>query len=102
GCAARGSFNGARSDAVVDLKAQFQFLDVDLLACTSELFGLTRLTGRGNLGVALEATGNSPFALAQSLDGTATLTGHAGAISGFHVGQLVKRLERRPASICPS
>jgi AsmA protein len=98
GGVAKGSFNVARSDAVVDLKAQFQFLDVDLLACTSELFGLTRLTGRGNLGVALEATGNSPFALAQSLDGTATLTGHDGAISGFNVEQLLKRLERRPLS----
>src|SRR3954454_7000834 len=98
GGVAKGSFNVARSDAVVDLKAQFQFIDVDLLSCTSELFGLTRLTGRGNLGVALEATGNSPFALAQSLDGTATLTGHDGAISGFNVEQLLKRLERRPLS----
>ena len=98
GGVAKGSFNVARSDAVVDLKAQFQFIDVDLLSCTSELFGLTKLTGRGNLGVALEATGNSPFALAQSLDGTATLTGHDGAISGFNVEQLLKRLERRPLS----
>ena len=38
------------------------------------------------------------MALAQSLDGTATLTGHDGAISGFNVEQLLKRLERRPLS----
>jgi AsmA protein len=62
------------------------------------LFGVTKLSGRGNLNVALEATGNSPFGLAQSLDGTATLTGHDGAISGFNVEQLLKRLERRPLS----
>ncbi|HEU0082793.1 MAG TPA: AsmA family protein, partial [Bradyrhizobium sp.] len=98
GGVAKGSLNVARSDAMVDLKAQFQFIDVDLLTCTSELFGFTKLTGRGNLGVALEATGNSPFALAQSLDGTATLTGHDGAISGFNVEQLLRRLERRPLS----
>jgi AsmA protein len=98
GGVARGSFNIARSDAVVDVKAQFQFIDVDLLSCTSELFGFTRLSGRGNLNVALEATGNSPFGLAQSLDGTATLTGHDGAISGFNVEQLLRRLERRPLS----
>jgi AsmA protein len=36
--------------------------------------------------------------LAQSLDGTATLTGHDGAINGFNVEQLLKRLERRPLS----
>jgi AsmA protein len=95
---AKGSFNVARSDAVVDVKAQFQFIDVDLLSCASELFGVTKLTGRGNLNVALEATGNSPFGLAQSLDGTAALTGHDGAISGFNVEQLLKRLERRPLS----
>jgi len=98
GGVAKGSFNVARSEAMVDLKAQFQFIDVDLLSCASELFGMTKLTGRGNLGVALEATGNSPFALAQSLDGTATLTGHNGAIAGFNVEQLLKRLERRPLS----
>jgi AsmA protein len=95
---AKGSFSIARSDAVADIKAQFQFIDVDLLSCASELFGLTKLSGRGNLSVALEATGNSPFGLAQSLDGTAALTGHDGAISGFNVEQLLKRLERRPLS----
>src|SRR6201747_2378544 len=46
---AKGSFNVARSDAVVDVKAQFQFIDVDLLSCASELFGITKLSGRGNL-----------------------------------------------------
>jgi len=95
---ARGSFNIARSDAVADVKAQFQFIDVDLQACVSEIFGVTKLTGRGNLNVALEASGNSPFGLAQSLDGTANLTGHDGAIAGFNVEQLLKRLERRPLS----
>jgi AsmA protein len=95
---ARGSFGVARSDATADVKAQFQFTDVDLQACASELFGVTKLSGRGNLGVSLVASGSSPFGLASSLDGTATLTGHDGAISGFNVEQLLKRLERRPLS----
>jgi AsmA protein len=94
----KGSFGVARSDAVADVKAQFQFTDVDLQACASDLFGVTKLSGRGNLSMALEASGSSPFGLAQSLDGTATLTGHDGAISGFNVEQLLKRLERRPLS----
>jgi AsmA protein len=95
---ARGSFGIARSDAVADVKAQFQFIDVDLQACASELFGVTKLSGRGNLNVSLVASGSSPFGLASSLDGTATLTGHDGAISGFNAEQLLKRLERRPLS----
>jgi AsmA protein len=95
---ANGSFGIARSDAVADVKAQFQFTDVDLQACASELFGITKLSGRGNLNVSLVASGSSPFGLAQSLDGTVSLTGHDGAIAGFNVEQLLKRLERRPLS----
>ena len=95
---ARGSFGVARSDAVADVKAQFQFTDVDLQSCASELFGISKLSGRGNLNVSLVASGTSPFGLASSLDGTATLTGRDGAIAGFNVEQLLKRLERRPLS----
>src|SRR6266702_2980467 len=95
---AKGSFGIARSDAAADVKAQLQFTDVDLQACASELFGINKLSGRGNLSVSLVASGTSPFGLASSLDGTATLTGHDGAIAGFNVEQLLKRLERRPLS----
>src|SRR4029078_2142705 len=95
---AKGSFGIARSDAIADVKAQFQFTDVDLQACASELFGINKLASRGNLNVSLVAPGASPFALASSLDGTATLTGRDGAIAGFNVEQLLKRLERRALS----
>jgi AsmA protein len=95
---AKGSFAITRADTVADVKAQFQFSDVDLQPCASELFGVTRLSGHGNLNVSLAASGASPFGLAQSLNGTATLNGHDGAISGFNVEQLLKRLERRPLS----
>jgi AsmA protein len=95
---ARGSFAVTRTDAVADVKAQFQLIDVDLQSCAGELFGITKLSGRGNLNVSLVASGTSPFGLAQSLDGTASLAGHDGAIAGFNVEQLLKRLERRPLS----
>jgi AsmA protein len=95
---AKGSFGIARSDTVADIKAQFQFTDVDLQACATELFGLNKLSGRGNINVSLLASGSSPFGLVQSLDGSATVTGHDGAIAGFNAEQLLKRLERRPLS----
>ena len=95
---AKGSFALARADSFADVKAQFQFTDVDLQACASELFGFSKLSGRGNLGVSLSASGSSPYGLAQSLDGTASLTGHDGAIAGFNAEQLLRRLERRPLS----
>lgn len=94
----KGSLSVARSDAVADVKAQFQLNDVDLDASATELFGFRKLSGRGNINLALEASGASPYALTQTLDGTATLTGHDGAIGGFNVEQLLKRLERRPLS----
>jgi AsmA protein len=94
----KGSFGVARSDAAADVRAQFQFTDVDLQACASELFGVTKLSGRGNLNVSLVASGSSPFGLAQSLNGTATLTGRDGAISGVNAEQLLKRLQRQPLS----
>src|SRR3954447_22941697 len=95
---AKGSLGIARSDAIADVRAQFQFTDVDLQASMTELFGINKLSGRGNLNVSLVASGASPFGLASSLDGTALLTGHDGAIAGFNVEQLLKRLERRPLS----
>jgi AsmA protein len=98
GGVAKGWFGIARADTVADIKAQFQFTDVDLQACASDLFGVNKLSGRGNLSVSVVASGSSPFGLAQSLDGTATLTGHDGAIAGFNAEQLLKRLERRPLS----
>jgi AsmA protein len=90
----KGQLGIAHSEAVADVKAQFQFNDVDLQACASDMFGVSRLTGRGNLSIALEASGSSPFGLAQSLDGTATLTGHDGAIGGFNAEGLLRRLGR--------
>jgi AsmA protein len=95
---AKGSFGIARSDAVADVRAELQFSDVDLQSCATELFGISKITGRGNVSISLTASGSSPFGLAQSLDGTATLTGHDGAISGFNAEQLLRRLERRPLS----
>ncbi|MFZ5739135.1 AsmA family protein [Rhodopseudomonas palustris] len=98
GGVAQGTFGIARSDRAASVKAQFQFNDVDLQTCAADLLGVRNLSGRGNLSVSLEAEGASPFGLAQSLDGSALLTGHDGAISGFNVEQLLKRLERRPLS----
>lgn len=98
GGVAKGSFSVTRADTKADIKAQFQLADVDLEACLGELFNMRRITGRGTLGVTLEAAGANPFGIAQSLDGRATLTSRSGALTGFNIEQLLKRLERRPLS----
>lgn len=98
GGTARGTLGVARDKDAANVKAQFSFNDVELESCAADLLGVRNLSGRGDLNIALEASGSSPFGLAQSLDGTALLAGHDGAITGFNVEQLLKRLERRPLS----
>ncbi len=98
-----GSLKGAmvlsKDGEDAGVKTQLQFTDVDLEACLGELFGVRRLEGKGNLSFSVEASGDSVMALTRTLGGTATLTARQGAITGFNVEQLLKRLEQRPLSI---
>jgi AsmA protein len=94
----QGSFGLADSHAGADLKAQLQFLGVDLEQALGEMFGIRRLEGNGNLGFTIEASGASIYALAKSMNGTASLTSSNGAITGLNLEQLLRRLERRPLS----
>jgi AsmA protein len=75
-----------------------QFLDVDLENCLGQVFGVHKLEGRGNLAVNLDGRGGSVLDVTHTLNGTASLTAQAGAVSGLDVEQLLRRLERRPLS----
>ncbi|HZT25199.1 MAG TPA: AsmA family protein [Pseudolabrys sp.] len=94
----KGSMSLASSGKGVDVKSQLVFSDVDLDSCLGQLFGLRRLEGKGNITFAVEGTGDSVLGVTRTLNGTATLTGHDGALAGFDVEQLLHRLERRPLS----
>jgi AsmA protein len=95
----KGAVVIAKSAAGADIKSQLQFAEVDLESCLGELFAIRRLEGKGSLMFALEASGDSVLALTGTLAGTASLTARQGAITGFNVEQLLKRLEQRPLSI---
>ena len=95
---ARGSLGITRADTTANMKSQFQLVDVDLETCLGDLFGFRRISGRGNVTLALDASGSSPFGLTQSLGGDIALIAHDGALGGFDVERLLKRLERRPLS----
>jgi len=94
----KGTLELARSPAGADLKSQLQFAEVDLDQCLGELLGLRRLEGKGNLAFAIESSGGSIYELTKALNGTATLSSRKGAIAGFNVEQLLRRIERRPLS----
>jgi AsmA protein len=98
GLARSGTDTTATAETAANVKTQFQFNDVDLEAFAGDVLGNKKITGRGNLNITLEASGSSSYELAQSLDGTVSLTGHDGALMGFNVEQLLRRLERRPLS----
>jgi len=94
----RGTFGLAKSPAGADFRAQLQFSNVDLEQCLGDMFGIRKLEGKGNLSFAVDSSGRSVYGLTKGLNGTAGLTSRKGAIAGFNVEQLLKRIERRPLS----
>jgi AsmA protein len=94
----KGTLGIAKSTAGADLKAQLQFSNVDLEQCLGELFGIRRLEGKGNLAFAIESSGGSVYELTKALNGTASLSSRKGAITGFNVEHLLRRIERKPLS----
>jgi AsmA protein len=94
----KGSLDLAKSQTGADVKTQLQFSNVDFDACLGALLGIKRIEGKGNLVFNIEGSGGSVMAVTKSLNGTATLTGLKGAVTGVNVEQLLRRLERRPLS----
>lgn len=95
----KGALVMTKSGAGADIKSQMQFADVDLVTCLGDLFAIRKLEGRGHISLSVEASGDSVFALTRTLAGSAQLNARQGAIAGFNVEQLLKRLEQRPLSI---
>ncbi|HEY1365290.1 MAG TPA: AsmA family protein [Xanthobacteraceae bacterium] len=94
----KGTFGVAKSANGADLKAQLQFSNVDLEQSLSEMVGIRKLEGKGNLGFSIAGVGSSVHAITKALNGTAALVSHKGALVGFNVEQLLRRIERRPLS----
>ena len=94
----KGSLELAASDAGAEFKSQLQFIDVDLEKCLVDIFQFRRLDGRGDIAVAIDATGNSVLTMTRTLHGTVSLSGRQGSLVGWNVEQLLRRLERRPLS----
>lgn len=94
----KGFVDLTQSASGADVKAQMQFIDVDMRNCLNALLGTQRLEGRGNLSFNIEGTGTSVMAVTKTLTGSATLTGQKGAVTGVNVEQLLRRLERQPLS----
>jgi AsmA protein len=79
-----------------EVKSQLQFTNVDLESCLGDLFGIRRLEGKGTLTFSIEASGDSVLAFTHTLNGSAALSAQQGALVGYNVEQLLRRLESRP------
>ncbi|MGC1776919.1 MAG: AsmA family protein [Xanthobacteraceae bacterium] len=98
GGTAKGTLDLGSTENGVAVSSNMQFLDVDLETCLSQIFGMHRVQGRGNLAFDLSGSGESVLAVTRALNGTATLKAQSGALAGIDVEQLLRRLERRPLS----
>jgi AsmA protein len=91
-----GSMAIGKAPSGSEVTSQLQFADVDLETCLGDLFGLRRLEGKGTLTFSIAASGDSVLAFTHTLNGSATLTARQGALMGYNVEQLLRRLESRP------
>ena len=92
----RGSVTLGATDIGADFKSQLQFTDVDLEGALGDIFNIRRVEGRGNLALAIEASGGSILALTQSMNGSASLNGREGALLRINAEQILARIMRRP------
>jgi AsmA protein len=93
-----GTIAVAKEDKGGAVKSQMQFADIDMEQCLSQLFGVRRLEGSGNLVFSVESAGLNVQELARNLNGTAELKAKQGALTGLNVDQLLRRLQRAPLS----
>jgi AsmA protein len=98
GGSATGSFGIGNGKDGVEVSSHVRFDEVDLGNCLSQIFGLHKLEGRGTLALDIDGSGSSVWAVTHTLNGTASLNAHDGALVGINVEELLQRLEKRPLS----
>ena len=93
-----GTIAVAKSESGAEISSQMQFTEVNLEKCLGELFGMRRLEGIGNLSFSVDSTGLNVQELAGNLNGTVQVTAMQGALTGWNVEQMMRRLQRSPLS----
>jgi AsmA protein len=93
-----GTIAIGKSESGTEFSSQMQFSNVDLEKCLGELFSMHRLEGSGNLAFSVDSTGRNVQELAGNLNGTVQVTAKQGALNGWNVEQMMRRLQRSPLS----
>lgn len=95
---ASGTIAVAKSEAGAEFGSQMQFSNVDLAKCLGQLFGVNRLEGSGSLAFAVDSTGRNVQELAGNLNGTVQVSAKQGALNGWNIEEMMRRLQRSPLS----
>ena len=98
GGSATGTFGIGNGKDGIEVSSHVRFEDVDLADCLGQMFGLHKLDGHGTLALDVDGSGSSVWAVTHTLNGTASVNAHDGALVGINVEQLLQRLEKRPLS----
>jgi AsmA protein len=93
-----GTIAVAKSGSRAEFGSQMQFSNVDLEKCLGQLFGMNRLEGSGSLAFSMDSTGHTVQELAGNLNGTVQVAAKEGALNGWNVEQMMRRLQRSPLS----
>jgi len=97
-----GSITGtiaiAKSGSGAEFSSQMQFSNVNLERCLGELFSIHRLEGSGHLAFSVDSAGHNVQELAGNLNGTIQIAAKQGALNGWNVEQMMRRLQRSPLS----
>ncbi len=80
------------------LRLQADGKGIALDRALGDVLGIRRIEGIGDLEAVLESKGTSYYAMAQALSGNVTMLVANGAIAGIDIGQVMRRIERRPLS----
>jgi AsmA protein len=79
-----------------EARARMQFVDVQVDRTLTELIGFRQITGKGTVGVSLDASGASVQALMRTLTGQVRVQAADGSLTGVNIEQALRRLDRRP------
>jgi len=93
-----GTIAVAKSQSRAEFGSQMQFSNVDLEKCLGQLFSMNRLEGTGSLAFSVDSTGRTVQELAGNLNGTVQVAAKEGALNGWNVEQMMRRLQRSPLS----
>lgn len=98
GGSAKGRLLAVSAPNGIDVRLQSGFDKINMAQAAADMADFPRLTGTGNLQLALEGVGSTAEEVIASLGGKASTTLRQGELGGFAFLDLLRRAERNPVA----